>query len=134
MAMDLKEIEKYIRDAFPDALVKIDDLAGDGDHYSATITSSEFSGGFAHLAIMDTNKDGVVSVKDKGFGNLYVWADTNYDGKCTTEEVKPLTETRITSIPSSCSHFSNSKPSKCFCIFKRSCIFKFSTISLCVSY
>ena len=44
MAMDLKEIEKYIRDAFPDALVKIDDLAGDGDHYSATITSSLFTG------------------------------------------------------------------------------------------
>ena len=44
MAMDLKEIEKYIRDAFPDALVKIDDLAGDGDHYSATVTSSLFTG------------------------------------------------------------------------------------------
>ena len=48
---------------------------------------------------MDTNNDGAVSVKDKGFGNLYVWADTNYDGKCTTEEVTPLTETRVTSIP-----------------------------------
>ncbi len=44
MAMDLKEIEKYIRDAFPDALIKIDDLAGDGDHYSATVTSSLFTG------------------------------------------------------------------------------------------
>ena len=44
MAMDLKEIEKYIRDAFPDALVKIDDLAGDGVHYSATVTSSLFTG------------------------------------------------------------------------------------------
>ena len=62
-------------------------------------TSTEYSGGFAHLATMDTNGDGVVSVKDKGFGNLYVWADTNYDGKCTTEEVTPLTETRVTSIP-----------------------------------
>tara|TARA_Y100000992_G_C20972598_1_gene353436 strand:- start:328 stop:558 length:231 start_codon:yes stop_codon:yes gene_type:complete len=44
MAMDLKEIEKHIRDAFPDALIKIDDLAGDGDHYSATVTSSLFTG------------------------------------------------------------------------------------------
>ena len=43
MAMDLKEIEKHIRDAFPDALIKIDDLAGDGDHYSATVTSSLFT-------------------------------------------------------------------------------------------
>tara|TARA_R100000664_G_C2752158_1_gene139449 strand:- start:785 stop:2488 length:1704 start_codon:yes stop_codon:yes gene_type:complete len=72
-------------------------IADDGTEFFGT--SSEFSGGFAHLATMDTNKDGAVSVKDKGFGNLYVWADTNYDGKCTTEEVTPLTETRVTSIP-----------------------------------
>jgi hypothetical protein len=68
-------------------------------------TSTEYSGGFAHLATMDTNKDGVVSVKDKGFGNLYVWADTNYDGKCTTEEVTPLTETKVTSIPLSADQY-----------------------------
>ena len=72
-------------------------IADDGTEFFGT--SMEYSGGFAHLAIMDTNKDGVVSVKDKGFGNLYVWADTNYDGKCTTEEVTPLTETKVTSIP-----------------------------------
>ena len=44
MAMDLKEIEKYIKDAMPDAIVEIQDLAGDGNHYSATVTSAEFSG------------------------------------------------------------------------------------------
>ena len=44
MAMDLKEIESLIKEAIPDALVEIQDLAGDGNHYSATITSSEFSG------------------------------------------------------------------------------------------
>ncbi len=44
MAMDLKEIEKYIREALPDALIEIQDLAGDGNHYSAIITSSKFSG------------------------------------------------------------------------------------------
>ena len=44
MAMNLKEIEKHIKDALPDAIVEIQDLAGDGNHYSATITSSEFSG------------------------------------------------------------------------------------------
>ena len=44
MAMDLKEIEKYIKEAMPDALIEIQDLAGDGNHYSATITSSQFSG------------------------------------------------------------------------------------------
>ena len=44
MAMDLKEIEKFIKEAIPDALVDIKDLAGDGNHYSATIVSSQFSG------------------------------------------------------------------------------------------
>ena len=44
MAMDLKEIENYIKEAMPDALVEIQDLAGDGNHYSATITSSQFKG------------------------------------------------------------------------------------------
>ena len=44
MAMDLKEIEKYIKEAMPDATIDIQDLAGDGNHYSATITSSQFAG------------------------------------------------------------------------------------------
>ena len=44
MGMDLKEIEKLIKEALPDASVKIEDLAGDGNHYSATVTSSQFSG------------------------------------------------------------------------------------------
>ena len=44
MAMDLKEIESLIKDAITDASIEIQDLAGDGNHYSATITSSQFSG------------------------------------------------------------------------------------------
>ena len=44
MAMNLKEIENFIKEAMPDAIVEIQDLAGDGNHYSATITSSQFSG------------------------------------------------------------------------------------------
>ena len=44
MAMDLKEIEKHIKDALPDATIEIQDLAGDGNHYSATITSTQFNG------------------------------------------------------------------------------------------
>ena len=44
MAMDLKEIENLIKEAMPDAVIEIKDLAGDGNHYSATITSSNFSG------------------------------------------------------------------------------------------
>ena len=44
MAMDLKEIEKFIKEALPDASIEIQDLAGDGNHYSATIISSQFAG------------------------------------------------------------------------------------------
>ena len=44
MSMDLKEIEKLIKESIPDALVKIQDLAGDGNHYSATVSSSTFIG------------------------------------------------------------------------------------------
>ena len=44
MAMQLKEIEELIKESFPDAIVEIQDLAGDGNHYSATVTSSKFSG------------------------------------------------------------------------------------------
>ena len=44
MAMDLKEIEKFIKEAMPDASVEIQDLAGDGNHYSAIVTSSQFAG------------------------------------------------------------------------------------------
>ena len=44
MAMDLKEIEKFIKDALPDAIVEIQDLAGDGNHYSATVSSTAFAG------------------------------------------------------------------------------------------
>ena len=44
MAMDLKEIEKFIKEAMPDASIEIQDLAGDGNHYSAIVTSSQFAG------------------------------------------------------------------------------------------
>ena len=44
MAMSAAEIERLIVAAFPDARVEIKDLAGDGDHYAATIISSAFRG------------------------------------------------------------------------------------------
>ena len=44
MTMNLKEIEKLIKESIPDALVEIQDLAGDGNHYSATVSSSVFIG------------------------------------------------------------------------------------------
>jgi stress-induced morphogen len=44
MAMSSTQIEQMIREALPDAKVEIQDLAGDGDHYSATVVSSAFQG------------------------------------------------------------------------------------------
>ena len=44
MAMNLEEIKKLIKEGLPDATVEIQDLAGDGNHYSATVISSQFSG------------------------------------------------------------------------------------------
>ena len=36
--------ERLIREALPDAQVRIEDLRGDGDHYSATVVSAAFRG------------------------------------------------------------------------------------------
>ena len=44
MAMDLKEIENLIKESLPDSIIEIQDLAGDGNHYSATVISSQFKG------------------------------------------------------------------------------------------
>ena len=44
MAMEAGEIERMIKAAIPDARVEIRDLAGDGDHYAATVTSAAFKG------------------------------------------------------------------------------------------
>ena len=44
MAMQAADIERLIKEALPDASVQIQDLAGDGDHYAATIVSSAFKG------------------------------------------------------------------------------------------
>ena len=44
MAMNLSEIENLVKEAIPDAVIDIQDLAGDNNHYSATIISSLFKG------------------------------------------------------------------------------------------
>ena len=44
MAMEAAEIERLVKEAMPDAVVVIEDLRGDGDHYSAFIKSSAFKG------------------------------------------------------------------------------------------
>lgn len=44
MPMKADDIEKMIREALPDAQIKIEDLRGDGDHYAANILSEAFRG------------------------------------------------------------------------------------------
>jgi stress-induced morphogen len=44
MAMTAAEIERFIKEGLPDATVEIKDLAGDGNHYAATVVSAAFKG------------------------------------------------------------------------------------------
>src|SRR5208282_1116590 len=44
MAMAANEIEALIKAALPDARITVEDLAGDGDHYAATVISEQFRG------------------------------------------------------------------------------------------
>jgi stress-induced morphogen len=44
MPISAAALESELRAAFPDAEIAIEDLAGDGDHYRARITSASFAG------------------------------------------------------------------------------------------
>ncbi|HUB84679.1 MAG TPA: BolA/IbaG family iron-sulfur metabolism protein [Rhizomicrobium sp.] len=44
MAMPASDIEKLIREAFPDADVEITALADDNDHWAAAVASAAFKG------------------------------------------------------------------------------------------
>jgi stress-induced morphogen len=44
MAMSAHDIEALLREGFPDAVIRIDDLRGDGDHYAAHVESAAFMG------------------------------------------------------------------------------------------
>ena len=44
MPLSKEDLEKYIKNSIPDSTVIIEDLRGDGDHYSATVISKSFKG------------------------------------------------------------------------------------------
>lgn len=44
MPMNPAEIETLIKEGVPEAEVRIEDLAGDGDHYAAYVSSPAFKG------------------------------------------------------------------------------------------
>ena len=44
MPMQAADIVRLIQEGIPGAEVEIEDLAGDGDHYAATVVSAAFAG------------------------------------------------------------------------------------------
>jgi len=44
MPLSKEDLEKYIKNSIPDSTIIIEDLRGDGDHYSATVISKSFKG------------------------------------------------------------------------------------------
>ena len=44
MPLSKEDLEKYIKESIPESTVIIEDLRGDGDHYSATVISKSFEG------------------------------------------------------------------------------------------
>ena len=44
MPMPVEDLKAHLSEAFPDAEIEIQDLAGDGDHYRARIVSTAFAG------------------------------------------------------------------------------------------
>ena len=44
MAMEASEIERLIKEGIPGATVTLEDMRGDGDHYSALVVAAAFEG------------------------------------------------------------------------------------------
>ncbi|MFI4934226.1 MAG: BolA/IbaG family iron-sulfur metabolism protein [Caulobacterales bacterium] len=70
MPMAAADLEAELRRAFPDAEIRIEDLAGDGDHYRARITSSAFAG----LPRLRQHKLVYAALKGKVGGELHALA------------------------------------------------------------
>jgi len=65
MGMAAEDIARMIKESFPDAEVRIEDLTGDGNHYAATVISEAFRGKSRvqqHQMIYDSLKGNMGSV------------------------------------------------------------------------
>jgi len=72
MAMAAAEIERFIKEALPDARVEIRDLAGDGNHYAATVMSAAFKG----MSRVQQHQMVYASLKGRMGGELHALALT----------------------------------------------------------
>jgi|TARA_Y100000992_G_scaffold266641_1_gene204680 stress-induced morphogen len=72
MPLPIEEIKKLIKDSIPDASIEIEDLMGDNNHYSATITSSKFN----NLSKIDQHKLVYKSLKGKMGNELHALSIT----------------------------------------------------------
>ena len=77
MAMNILEIENLIKNSIPDAIINIQDLAGDGNHYSAIIVSSIFKG----KSKIEQHKIVYNSLKGKMGNELHALAITTKEKK-----------------------------------------------------
>ena len=75
MAMAAADIESMIKQSFPDAQVAIQDLAGDGDHYAATVVSAAFKG----KSRVQQHQMVYAALKGKMGGELHALALTTSD-------------------------------------------------------
>ena len=76
MSLKITEIENLIKEGFPDAEIKIEDLAGDENHYSATIKSKIFTG----KSKIDQHKLVYKALKGKMGNELHALALTTIEG------------------------------------------------------
>jgi len=76
MGLKIEEIKKMIVESIPDAEISIEDLAGDNNHYSATIKSKQFHG----KSKIEQHKLVYDSLKGKMGGDLHALALKTIEG------------------------------------------------------
>jgi len=72
-------------------------MAASGQIHLFTGTASG-GNGFAELAQLDANGDGVINASDLGFSTLYVWQDANGNGQVDPGELESLSQLGIASL------------------------------------
>ena len=77
MGLKLEEIKTLIKESIPDAKILIQDLAGDENHYSATIKSKIFNG----KSKIEQHKIVYKSLKGKMGNELHALALTTEEDK-----------------------------------------------------